>query len=256
MTSVEFSRPKSLEGYRCVDMHFHTTHSDGAATVEQILGKIRTLKIGVAVTDHTTISGSLEIFRKKSEKDFVIPGVEINSEERVDVLFYFYDIEEMKSFYKKEILPNRVRMLRYFRSTLSLPELHKLSKKYNCVTSVAHPYGYTMRGGSNRIFEKNENELKKFDAVEAINGGTSRKNNRRAVDYIKQNLKSYTGGSDGHSIYPLGNVLTCSKANTVKEFLDNIKNKKNHVIGKELRFNKFSEYFYYGKNKIKNIFSK
>ncbi|MEK6916406.1 MAG: PHP domain-containing protein [Nanoarchaeota archaeon] len=256
MSHISFSKIPKKSGYRYVDMHFHTTHSDGAATVDQILEKIRRLNIGVAITDHTEIAGSVEAFSKKKKSDFLIPGVELRSNEEVDVLFYFYNIDEMKQFFEKEIIPRRVKVLICYKTNLSLEEIYELSKKYNCVACIPHPFGYSMRGGSNKTFEENEPILKKFDVIEAINGGTSRKNNEKAVEYIKKNNMCYSGGTDGHSIYPLGNVLTFSKAKTIKEFLGNIKNKKNHVMGKEMQFNKLGEYFYYSKNKIRNVFKK
>jgi hypothetical protein len=46
--------------------------------------------------------------------------------------------------------------------------------------------------------------------------------------------KRYTGGSDSHVKDYIGNVVVCSKAKNIKEFLDNIKNKKQIIIGKEL----------------------
>jgi len=251
-----FEKPRTRPGYKCVDMHFHTIHSDGAATIDQILRKIRKLNIGVAITDHNEISGVIEAFKKKNKSDFIIPAVEVNSKENLDLLFYFYELNELKEFFNKEIVPNRRKVFHKYYSIIPLKNLILLSKKYNCVTSVAHPFGYIMRKGNKNIFNKYEGQLAKLDLFEAINGGNARKLNIKAADYINSNNKGFTGGSDGHSIYRLGSVLTCSKAETVKDFLDNIKKKKNYVIGQEAKHGKWSEYYYFGLNILKNIVKK
>jgi len=262
MTSqnIKFSIPKinslKKQGYTCVDMHFHTVNSDGAATVDEILEKSRKLGIGISITDHNEIKGYLEAVKKKKEIDFIIPGIEVKSKELVDILFYFYNLNDLKQFYTKEILPYRKKISVIARTIIPLQKIYNLSTKYNCVTSVAHPYGYSMRAGSKNLFEKHEQTLKKFDVIEAINGGNSRTKNEEAIKYIKKHDKGFTAGSDGHSIYALGNVITCIKSRNIKQFLDNIKNKKNKVIGIEDRFGKYSTYGNYIRNKIKNLIKK
>jgi predicted metal-dependent phosphoesterase TrpH len=244
------------QGYLCVDMHFHTNFSDGASTVDQVLNKINKLDIGVAITDHNEIKGSQEAIRKKQEWILIIPGIEVKSIELIDILFYFYDEKEMISFYNKEIQPNKVKYLHSTKTSLPLVELVKLEKKYNCLMSVAHPYGYSVRSRFNDVFEKNASIIEHCKFIEALNGGNDRKHNELAVDYIIKNSKGYTGGSDGHSIFPLGNIITVSKARNLKEFLDNIKSKRNLVIGNENMLGKIGEYGRYAVNIAKNVFSK
>jgi len=257
---IIFSEPDYAEfkkkGNKCVDMHYHTIYSDGAATVDQILEKIRKRGIGVAITDHCEIKGSLEILEKKDKEDFIIPGIEVTSDENVDVLFYFYDKQEMIGFFNKEILPKRVKMIHATKIKVPLSYVMNLENKYNCITSLPHPFGYALRTGAKNLFEKHEDILKHNKVFEAINGGNNRKQNLRAIEYIEKYDKGFTGGSDGHSIYPLGNILTCTKADTVKEFLDNIKLKKNKVIGIETKHGKFGELSKIAMNKIRNIFRK
>lgn len=255
--NIKFSIPKinslNKQGYSCVDMHYHTPHSDGAANVDEILKKIRTLSIGIAITDHTEISGVLEAFKKKKPSDFLVPGIELRSVEDVDILFYFYNLDELKLFFEKEIKPYRKKIVVYYKLNLSLEQIYNLSRKYNCVACIPHPFGYGARAGNKKTFEKYINILKKFDVIEAINSGTSLKNNQKAVDVIKKNNKCFTGGSDGHSIYELGNVITYSKAKNVKQFLDNIKNKKNKVVGIANKHGKLTSYFNWIKNKLKTL---
>lgn len=251
---ISFDRPKNIDQNKQdlirIDMHFHTVHSDGASSVNQVLDKIRRLKIGVAITDHNEIKGVTEIFKKKNKSDLVIPGIEITSLENMDILFYFYELDELKRFFRKEIYPNRKFFLIFSKTTLPLKKIIDLSKKYNCVVSIAHPYGYDMRRGSNSMMDVNKDVLSNLNVVEAINGGTKRKNNELAVNFIIKNKKYFTGGSDGHSVFALGNVLTCSRSKNLKEFLDNVKSNKAFVVGQEMKFHKFGEYFFWVLNKF------
>lgn len=257
MNPFEFAKPDYSDlikkGSACVDMHLHSTYSDGAATVGQLLEKAERLGIGLSITDHNEIGGSLEAISKKKKKTIIIPGIEVKSDELIDVLYYFYDAATMKDFFQKEILPNRQKFFHATKTTVSINRLIELPKKYSCLMSIPHPYGYSMRTTLTDIFEKYEHILGKADVFEAINGGNNRKQNTKAIEYIESKGKSFTAGTDGHSIYPIGNILTCSKADNIKDFLDNIRTKSNFVIGTETRFRKFGEYFYFGKNKIRNL---
>jgi len=254
---IIFDRPKVKKDYACVDMHVHSNYSDGAATPSDILEKCRSLGIGVAICDHNTILGNLEYHKIKGKEDFIIPGIEVKSSEAIDILFYFYTIEEMKKFYNIEI-KNKLcsHMCISSKTTIPLKKIIQISKNYKCIISVAHPYGYTMRGGKSDSFNNHFDVLKDVDIVEAINGGTKRNYNQMAIDYITKNKKKITGGSDAHSKYPIGNVLTCSKAKNVKEFLDNIKSGDNFVVGQEIKNGKWGEYFYYAKNKLSSLFKR
>jgi predicted metal-dependent phosphoesterase TrpH len=239
---------------KCVDMHFHTSHSDGAATVDETLTKVKEDKIGVSITDHNEISGYIEA-NDKDKDAFIIPGIEVKSEESVDILFYFYTRKELVDFYEKEI---KHKKRRYFHSSITdipLKQLYKLSTKYKCITCVAHPFGYSLRSAKRHVFEKNEPVLKKFEIFEAINGGNSKRANMLAAQYIAKHSKKICAGSDGHSIYRLGKVLTCADAKNINQFLDHIKSGKVKISGSGPALGKLSEYTYFSINKIKNIFA-
>ena len=256
MERIILSSVDRKKGNTCVDMHFHSVYSDGAATISQILEKIRKLKIGVAITDHNEIKGAVEAFNNKRDRDFLIPGIEVKSKEMVDILFYFYTIDELMAFFDIDILPNKQKYFHTSRTLIPLSNLIALSSKYRCVTSVAHPFGYTLRTTTKFDFKEYEPTLKQVDVFEAVNGGNTRKQNLDAINYIKKHKKAFTGGSDGHSIYSLGKILTCSKAKNITEFLDDIISRKNIVTGNETKLGKIGTYAQYAANKITNIFSK
>jgi hypothetical protein len=74
-----------------------------------------------------------------------------------------------------------------------------------------------------------------------------------------QLTKCFTGGSDGHTIFELGNVLTASYADSIESFLNNIIKKKNYVVGTETKLvpkllpgtNMISKHMRYGLETVK-----
>jgi len=77
--------------------------------------------------------------------------------------------------------------------------------------------------------------MRHIDGLEVICGAVNHRLNKKAVQQAEFLKSAMTGGTDGHSLFQLGRVLTVSHAETKEEFLDNIKKKKNIVIGKEFR---------------------
>lgn len=71
--------PKTL-----IDMHLHSTYSDGQLTPKQIIKKLARAKISFAVlSDHDTVSGVKEFALEAKRVNIVtMPGVEISAEER------------------------------------------------------------------------------------------------------------------------------------------------------------------------------
>ncbi len=78
-----------------IDLHTHTTYSDGSLTPTQLVAMAADLGLSaVAVTDHDTVDGLPEALAAGERLGFrVVPGVEINLEhDRVtmDMLGYFF----------------------------------------------------------------------------------------------------------------------------------------------------------------------
>lgn len=239
MQKITFKKPtKRLikkytdKGYTCVDIHIHTRYSDGLNRIFTILKRCKRKNIGVGITDHNAIEGSLEASKQKDI--LVIPGVEITSKENVDVLIYFYNSKDLKNFYNKNVK-------KYIDSTKIFPRLTKPMveilddcKKYKCLTVIPHPFGFAYKNISKFIKKKYNRKLINVDAIEVINGEVNRKRNLKAVEWSKLLKKPITAGSDAHINLEVGNVLTCCKADNVKDFLDEIKKGRSIVIGKEV----------------------
>ncbi|MEM4337129.1 MAG: PHP domain-containing protein [Candidatus Woesearchaeota archaeon] len=237
---VYFNKPniKTLNknGFLCVDMHCHTHYSDGIS-LKKIIKRAKKIGIGLAITDHNEIGGALEAAKQKDI--FIIPGIEINCIDGPHLLCYFYDTEELEKFYSKEIEKYKTKMR--FAKIIKLPvisrksyEVVKSAKDYNCLVSLAHPYGYIHMNIEKALFKDHyvRETIKGVDAFEVITSNQKRISNIRA--YALQILlnKCVTAGSDAHTIYDLGSALTCAKAKSAEDFLESIKFKTNIVVGK------------------------
>ncbi len=84
-----------------VDLHCHSTNSDGTWSVEKILGEAQSKGIEVlAITDHDNLKGSVEAFEINREKNIytgmLIPGIEISSsvkDQKIHLLAYFQSLD-------------------------------------------------------------------------------------------------------------------------------------------------------------------
>ena len=79
-----------------VDLHMHTTHSDGFYSTSEIINKAKELGLdAISITDHDSTSAIEEATELGNELGIeVIPGVEISSEyngKEVHILGYFFD---------------------------------------------------------------------------------------------------------------------------------------------------------------------
>ncbi len=234
---IQFEKPDIADlqsRYTVVDMHFHSNHSDGIGSIKKIARQARTLNIGVALTDHNAIKGAVEINRYKDL--LTIPGIELTSSEGTHLLVYFYDIKSLKRFYKNDVLP-------FFGNDvmssiqLHMEEIVRRARNYKTVIIFPHPYCAAYTGICNYNFspEQTRRLFNMVDGVEVINSENVKKWNLQSAVLGFNLNKAITGGSDGHSIYQMGRVVTyadCKK--TRKAFLDAVKKKNAKVIGKEI----------------------
>ncbi|MCC8049000.1 MAG: PHP domain-containing protein [Oscillospiraceae bacterium] len=81
----------------CIDLHVHTTASDGTLTPAAVTARARGLGLAaIAITDHDTVEGVAEAVRAGKELGVeVVPGIELScyyQGREVHVLGYFIDI--------------------------------------------------------------------------------------------------------------------------------------------------------------------
>jgi predicted metal-dependent phosphoesterase TrpH len=223
------------EGLSAVDMHFHTDHSDGRASVHDVLAKARMRDFGAAITDHNVISGSLQAFRDRGDL-LVVPGMEVSAFDGPHILTYFYSPRDLEDYFKRHIEPNR-QGSPWLAIKLGTQEIIDRAEEYNCVTIAAHPFGYLIfnKGLLKSIGAKYlpPELLARFDGLEVISGGMTHSLNLKAMRLAHEKALAFTGGTDGHLRSDLGGVVTCAHETTLEGFLDAIAARRNLVIGRE-----------------------
>jgi predicted metal-dependent phosphoesterase TrpH len=192
-----------------VDTHVHTHYSDGLAGVPRIERFCRDRGLGVAVTDHNEIRGSTIMFER--ERVPVIPGVEVGTEEGVDLLVYFSSAERLEDFYKEAIEPFlRARFMS--RSWVRTVDCLRAAREMGAYISLAHPFAFGRKSLDYQHGRRGESfveaVMEAVDAIELYNGGIHRQANRKAKEYALTAGKRLTVGSDSHRLGTIGSCGT------------------------------------------------
>lgn len=221
--------------FTVVDLHFHSRYSDGADTVADIARQAQKLGIGIAITDHNSIDGAVELDRYTDV--FSIPGIEITSLEGSHVLAYFHRVEDLKSFYEIHIKPNLGPTV-MSSVNLDVASIIIAAKQHGGLVIFAHPYSAAFTGICNHSFTDAQLDrlLRMADGVEVINSENLKRWNLKCA-LLGFNLnRAVTGGSDGHSVQQMGaTVVYAACPKNRKAFLDAIKYKQVKVVGTESR---------------------
>jgi predicted metal-dependent phosphoesterase TrpH len=219
--------------YLCVDMHCHSHYSsDAIGSVKSILKKASKLGIGVAITDHNTIVGSLEALELSQKEVIVIPGIEVTSAERKDLIVYFYSPAEMSDFYNNYVRNRRTKGV-VNRTNLTLGELIEAARQYNVFMGIPHPLGLAYKNLYRYLKrKKQESIIGLVDGIEGVNASLTRASNLKAMAMAALFDKPIFGGSDAHSVAGVGHALTCSRARDYEAFLDNLAAGDSFVVGK------------------------
>ncbi len=263
MENVVFEKPdlsNLIKRYTVVDMHTHTRAShDCNTSIKKFAGRLKSLGVGAAVTDHNEISGTLAL-KKRYPKIFVVPGIEATSLEDKDLLLYFNSFDDLRVFYNRHIKPNiKKHRTNAFTNKTRLPYdyILDIASDYNAFRVLPHPL---MRGKGifRRLKRKKDfSVLKHIDGIEAINSGQKLKHNIRGLTWAGLERKPVTGGSDSHIIKTIGDSVTLSTATTVEGFIESIRKKKNRVVGQTSNFmSELSSLGVIMRNKIRLVKSK
>ncbi len=122
-----------------IDLHIHTTYSDGTYTPKEIILAVKELEFStIAITDHDTIDGYLTVrkFAKKYDIE-LISAVEISSYYKdydIHILAYFIDIHNKK-------LNNMLRFVQEGRTKRLRQILEKL-KKFDIFLTMKQVYKF------------------------------------------------------------------------------------------------------------------
>jgi predicted metal-dependent phosphoesterase TrpH len=168
-----------------LDLHVHSLHSpDSRLSLEEIAGRLPFAGMqGFALTDHNTTAGHREIesLRAGHPGLLVIPGVEISTREGH---LLAYGVSEAPA-------PHR-----------PLAETLEAVSAQGGVAVLAHPFRLS-HGVGRRVAR-----VARVDAIEAVNGHTSRIANARAELVAAERHLGTTGGSDVHELGDLGRAFT------------------------------------------------
>lgn len=236
MKKITFDVPdyKELEkGMKVVDMHTHTSASmDCNTKLRDFELKLRKLGIGVSITDHNEIKGSLAI-KKRYPKQFLLPGIEVTTDEDKDILLYFNNFTDLKGFHEKHVKPTlkKHKTNVFFNKTL-MPYEYLLdeAKDYNAFRVIPHPL--QIKGLYKTLLKKkNFSILKKIEAIEVINCTVSLSGNLAALEWAHYEKMPMTGGSDSHMLRTIGKTVTSAHAQKPEDFLEQIRKKNNYVTG-------------------------
>ncbi len=233
---IQFETPdlKALTNSQTVvDLHFHSHHSDGSDSVDVIAQRAKNLGIGIAITDHNTIDGAVEL---SDYGDVLsIPGIEITSREGTHVLVYFYRIDDLKSFYANHIQPHLGSTI-MSSIDLGVERIIRCARHYKSVVIFPHPYSAAFTGICNHSFSDGQLDrlLKMADGVEVINSENLKRWNLKCA-LLGFNLdRAITGGSDGHHVQQMGSVVTYANCEPSREaFLNALSRKQAKVVGTE-----------------------
>ena len=104
-----------------IDIHSHTTCSDGSFTVQELLREAERIGLSLlSITDHNTVQAYSELKNSEIRKIFsgdIISGVELTATykgEVVEVLGYGFDIATMQSFLDANVLTFEEKQLKEY----------------------------------------------------------------------------------------------------------------------------------------------
>lgn len=99
------------EGDLMIDMHSHTTYSDGSSSVKELLEEAEQQGLTMlSITDHNTIQAHHELKNPATRNIFsgnIMSGVEITTTyqgETIEVLGYGFDLDMMQQFLNENVL--------------------------------------------------------------------------------------------------------------------------------------------------------
>lgn len=167
-----------------LDLHVHSNFSrDASPSPKEILDRCKRNGLdGCAITDHNAMGGSLEAIELGHEMGLVtIRGVEVSAKEG-HVLAYGVG----------ELIPKG----------LSVAETVERIRSAGGISVAAHPKRFPSGIGLSLAADCG------FDAIEVINGGSSRRGNNLARRVAETKRMPVTAGSDAHELAQLGKAYT------------------------------------------------
>ena len=104
-----------------IDLHTHTTYSDGSYNVLELLNEAQKRKLNIiSITDHNTIQAHFELLNPNIRNIFageIITGIELTTTykgETIEILGYGFNIETMQCFLNDNVLTFEEKQLKEY----------------------------------------------------------------------------------------------------------------------------------------------
>ncbi len=192
-----------------MDMHVHSEYSDAPKTTLDVITEIcLARRLGVAVTDHNEIRGSIQLLER--QKVLVLPGIEVGSTERLEFLIYFRDPEQLEDFYRTNVEPFK-RQRFYAKLNRSFTMLIPAAKELGALICLPHPFAPSYK---NLNFSKKRKAalldpeiFSMVDMIEVLNGQLADHRNFKAFMLSEVFDKNACAGSDAHRPQDIANIF-------------------------------------------------
>lgn len=160
-----------------IDLHVHTTNSDGTWTTKEMLEKAEKMGLEVfSITDHDTAKSYIEIEQNPELKEIykgkLIQGVELNCTYngiKIEILAYGFEVKPIQNFLENYYTPekNKMRLIEEFNELVQLCRKNRIkiedNLKYNpdCEYPVDVIYDSIVKCKENKkLFREKEWESK------------------------------------------------------------------------------------------------
>lgn len=166
-----------------IDLHIHSKYSFDSLLSPRTILKVAKKKglTGIAVTDHNTIKGGLEVRKINRDSDFtVIVGSEIQT-----------DIGDIIGLCINEEIKSRI----------AIDVIEEIKDQGGFVV-LPHPF---------RGHKLNQYIIEHSGAIEVFNGRSTAEENYQALELAKRFNKPFTAGSDAHFATEIGNGRMSSR---------------------------------------------
>jgi predicted metal-dependent phosphoesterase TrpH len=206
-TLAEAGSSEAVAPSLLIDLHSHSRYSDGTSTLEDIEAACERRRIGVSLTDHNEIRGSIRL----NDRGHIlsIPGIEVGTREGLEFLVYFGDPARLEDFFMRCVEPNLLSRFMVRSKARSLAVIDE-ARDAGGYVSLAHPFApgrksidfHRRKGPRQEAFITRV--LEQVDAIELFNGGIMRRSNQLADEFNVGMDKPVTAGSDSHHVSTLG----------------------------------------------------
>lgn len=209
MTSLQAAstRESTRADEQLFDLHTHSRYSDGLSGLPEIEAHCLQTGIGVALTDHNEIRGSIRLCERGQIP--CIPGIEVGTAEGLEFLVYFESPDRLEDYFTRAVEPFLLRRF-MVRSNVAVLDCLDMARELGAFVSLAHPFAF---GRKSLDYQREKQQhrphfidevLDRVDAIEYFNGGVPPRVNQRAAEFIPSTGKPVTVGSDSHRVNSFG----------------------------------------------------